>query len=466
MASTIARASWCRAMGEIARRERETAQELIDFIAECPSMFHAAHAVESRLLEAGFVFLPEADAWDVEPGGRYFTMRNDSSVVAFQVGENALDERDRFHFQLAASHSDSPTFKVKAAPELEGPEGCLRLNVEAYGGMIDYTWFDRPLSLAGRVLVRSGLSIESRLVAFDEDIALIPSLAVHLDRSVNDGFSPNRAIDLCPLFSVGELGAGALDEMLARKLGVDSCDILARDLFLYSRQAGCIWGGAGEFMSSPKLDDLMCAFASLKAFLEAHNDTCVTVWCCFDNEEVGSNTKQGAMSTLLRDVLERTVSALGMTGEDYRRALAKSMLVSCDNAHAVHPNRPERYDGSNRCRLNGGIVVKEAANQHYCTDAFSRAVFVAVCDEAGVVHQSFANRSDQAGGSTLGNLSNMQASMHAIDVGCPQLAMHSCYETTGVRDASLAIDAIKAFYEADIAIDGARGASISSGRKG
>lgn len=447
-------------MQQITQQERETAQELVDFIAECPSMFHTAHAACARLDAAGFTYLPESHVWDVVPGGRYYTTRNGSSVIAFAVGEYALEDRDAFHFQLTAAHADSPTFKVKSAPELEGPESYLRLNVEAYGGMIDYTWFDRPLSLAGRVLVRNGSAIESRLVALDEDVALIPSLAVHLDRAVNDGFAPNRAIDLCPLFSAGELGAGAFDAMLAQSLGVEPQQILARDLFLYSRQKGCIWGAAGEFVSSPKLDDLMCAFASLKAFLASENDMCVKVWCCFDNEEVGSNTKQGAMSTILRDTLERMCGCLGLSREDYHRAVAQSMLVSCDNAHAIHPNRTEKYDAGNRCYLNGGIVIKEAANQHYCTDAFSRAAFAAVCDDAGVPYQTFANKSDQAGGSTLGNLSNTQVSMHAVDVGCPQLAMHSSYETSGVRDASLAIAALTAFYEADIRIDGAQGATL------
>ncbi len=336
----------------------------------------------------------------------------------------------------------------------------MRLNVEAYGGMIDYTWFDRPLSLAGRVLVRNGSKVESRLIALDRDVALIPSVAIHLNRSVNESFSPNRAVDACPLFSAGELGAGSLDDALVQVLEIEPGLILARDLFLFSRQKGCIWGAAGEFVSSPKLDDLMCVFASLKAFIGSENDACASVWCCFDNEEVGSNTKQGAMSTFLRDTLERMCVCLGLSREEYLCAVAQSMLVSCDNAHAVHPNRTEKYDAGNRCRLNGGIVIKEAANQHYCTDAFSRAVFAAVCEQAGVPYQTFANKSDQAGGSTLGNLSNMQVSMHAVDVGCPQLAMHSSYETSGVRDASLAISALTAFYEADIRIDGATSATI------
>ena len=204
----------------------------------------------------------------------------------------------------------------------------------------------------------------------------------------------------------------------------------------------------------------MCAFTALKAFLAAENHACVNVCCCFDNEEVGSNTKQGALSTFLADTLRRVTAALGLGAEDYRRALTASFLVSCDNAHALHPNHPEKHDATNRCFLNGGLVVKEAANQHYCTDAFSRAVFQAVCDRAGVPYQTFANRSDMAGGSTLGNLSNMQASMHAVDVGCPQLAMHSSYETAGTRDVTLAIRALQAFYETDLVISGADSAEL------
>ena len=204
----------------------------------------------------------------------------------------------------------------------------------------------------------------------------------------------------------------------------------------------------------------MCAFTALKAFLAAENPACVNVYCCFDNEEVGSNTKQGALSTFLADTLQRVTAALGLSAEGYRRALAASFLVSCDNAHALHPNHPEKHDATNRCLINGGLVVKEAANQHYCTDAFSRAVFQAVCDRAGVPYQTFANRSDMAGGSTLGNLSNMQASMHAVDVGCPQLAMHSSYETAGTRDVTLAIRALQAFYETDLVISGADSAEL------
>lgn len=432
------------------------AQGLCDFIRACPSAFHACAAICARLDAAGFARLAEGEAWRVLPGGRYYTTRNNSSVIAFTVGEDLSD----YHFQVAAAHGDSPVFKVKAAPELCGPGGYLRLDVEAYGGMIDHTWLDRPLGVAGRALVRergaSGTRVVSRLVDTARDVALIPSVAIHLDRESGRSPQLNRAVDLCALFSAGDLSAGAFDRMVASELGVEPADVLARDLFLYNRQQPAVWGAAGEFVSAPKLDDLACAYAALEGFLAAGiNPAQVNVYACFDNEEVGSNTKQGAESTFLRDVLSRANAALGKSDEELARAVAASFLVSCDNAHACHPNHPEKHDEANRCWLNGGIVVKEAANQHYCTDAFSRAVFLAVLDAEGIPHQAFANRSDMAGGGTLGNLSNIQVSMHGVDVGLPQLAMHSCYETAGARDVALGARALEAFFAADIAIDGA-----------
>lgn len=441
----------------LTHEEIQAAEGLLRFIDESPSAFHAVSALRARFDEAGFVFLPEAQTWSCKPGGCYYTVRNGSSIITFKVG-GAVSEG--YHFQITASHSDSPLFKTKAQPDLEGPGSYRRLNVEAYGGMIDYTWFDRPLSLAGRVMVQIGNRIESRLVSLDGDVALIPSLAIHMDHGVNNGFAPNRRIDLCPVVSAGALEKEALQPLLANELDLHPDQIVSHDLYLVNRQAPCIWGAAGEFISAPRLDDLMCAYASAEAFLRSANDSCVSVYCCFDNEEVGSNTKQGAMSTFLPDTLMRLNGALGGTDEEYRRALAGSLLVSCDNAHAVHPNHPEKSDEGNRAYLNQGIVVKEAANQKYCTDAFSSAVFCAVCNNASVPFQRFANRSDMAGGSTLGNLSNIQASMHGVDVGCAQLAMHSAYETAGARDVMLAIRALRAFYGADIQISGADSATL------
>ena len=405
-------------------------------------MFHTAAAVRRRLDEAGFAYLPESKPWEVRRGGHYYTVRNNSSIIAFKVGAKL----DAYRFQLTASHSDSPTYKVKAAPELSGPSGYMRLNVEAYGGVMDHTWFDRPLSVAGRVLVRSGGRVESRLIAPDADLLIIPRVPIHLDREANSRFSPNRAVDLCPVMSAGELGPGSFDRLVAQEAGVAPEQVLARDLFLVNRQQPSVWGWGNEFISAPRLDDLGCAYISLAAFLTAGNDDAVSVFCCFDNEEVGSNTKQGAMSTFLRDCLERVNAGLGLTSEQLRCALAKSMLVSCDNAHAVHPNHPELADTNEAPVPNGGVVVKHSPR--YATDAVSAAAFQEICRRAQVPTQHYANRPDQAGGATLGNIANTKLPVNTVDIGMAQLAMHSCFETMGSRDVAHFVRAVTACYEA------------------
>ncbi len=473
----------------------EVSKELISFISNSPSMFHSISTIETYLTEAGFTYLPEGQAWQIEKGHTYYTTRNHSSIIAFHVGE----QLDDYHFQMTASHSDSPTYKVKTVPELNGPHEYLRLDVEGYGGMIDSTWFDRPLSVAGRVLVKTVQGIENRLLYIDKDILMIPNLAIHMNRSVNDGYKYNRQVDLCPLFSCGALkknrllyidkdilmipnlaihmnrsvndgykynrqvdlcplfscGAlknGAFDQMVADELGVQVEDILGKDLFLVNRQAATIWGWKDEFVSSPKLDDLQCAFVSLKAFLASSNPHAINVYTCFDNEEVGSNTKQGAMSTFLQDVLKRINYSLHMSEDAYYQAIARSFLVSCDNAHALHPNHSEKSDVVNCTFMNKGIVIKESANQKYTTDAFSRAVFTSICQKANVPVQFFANRSDMVGGSTLGNLSNTQVSVNAVDIGLAQLAMHSSFETGGILDTAYAIEALTTYYGTNIKI--------------
>lgn len=426
----------------------ELSQELLDFIKDSPSMFHSIATVKRYLDNAGYTYLPEGAPFKMEKGGHYYSIRNNSSLIAWQIGE----ELDDYHFQMTAAHSDSPTYKVKTAAELAGPGDYIRLNVEAYGGMIDSTWFDKPLSVAGRVLVRTDKGMESKLLYIDKDILLIPNVAIHFNRQVNDGYTYNRQVDLLPLFSAGQLKKGSFDEVVAESLNVKKEDILARDLFLVNRQEQAIWGWENEFVSSPKLDDLQCAFVSLKAFLQSSNPHAVNVYCVFDNEEVGSNTKQGAMSTFLQDVLHRITYSLGKTDEDYYQAVARSFLVSCDNAHAVHPNHPEKTDTENCTYLNKGIVIKESANQKYTTDAYSRALFTALCEKANVPVQSFANRSDMVGGSTLGNLSNTQVSVHAVDFGLPQLAMHSSYETAGSLDTLYAVEALQMFFNTNVEI--------------
>ncbi len=373
---------------------KQMSEELLTFIKHSPSCFHAVHTIAGMLKEAGFQELKECEAWSLQQGGKYFTTRNNSSVIAFTIGK----ELDDYHFQITASHSDSPTFKIKEKAELKGKGGYIQLNTEGYGGMICSTWMDRPLSIAGRVLVREGNALVSKLISFDKDLLLIPNVAIHMQRDVNDGMAFNKQVDMLPLFSAGECEEGDFYQLLADELHCDVEDICGTDLFLINRVEPSIWGAKEEFISSAKLDDLQCAFTSLKAMLQSENPHAVNVYACFDNEEVGSGTKQGALSTFLADVLSRINDNLGYGNEELRRAIAKSFMVSCDNAHAVHPNHPEKTDANNCTYMNKGIVVKYSANQKYTTDGISSAVFTELCKKANVPVQFFANRSDMVGG--------------------------------------------------------------------
>lgn len=423
------------------------ADRLCGFLSQSPSSFHAIEAIRARLDAHDFACLDEGEIWDVKPGKRYYTTRGGSSILAFKVGERLEHPR----FSVCVSHSDSPTYKIKAVPELAGPSSYVRLNVEGYGGAIDRTWLDRPLSVAGRVMVEEFGNVSSRLFAPDEDLLVVPSVAIHQNREVNKGGSINRQVDMCPLYSAAGGEADGFVQMIADRFGVLPAQVLAYDLVLANRQKPTVWGVAHEFVSAGRLDDLQCAFASLEAFVESSNTSRISVYGCFDNEEIGSGTRQGALSTFLADVLERICECLGMTRSDYLRGVQNSFVVSCDNAHAVHPNHSELYDETNRAWLNQGVVIKESAPMRYTTDAQSRALFELVCRRAGVPVQPFANRSDSAGGSTLGNLLVRNVSMRSVDIGLPQLAMHSSYETAGVRDTAFLVRALSEFYEADYA---------------
>ncbi len=415
---------------------------LLEFIRKSPTSYQAVECMRQQFDTAGFIFLPEQEPWRMQRGGCYYTIRNGSSIMAFRVGA----ELEYPAFRIAASHADSPSFKVKAIPDLEGPAGYLRVNTEVYGGAIDRTWLDRPLSVAGRVMVRDDSGVRSQLVSVDKDLLLIPSVAIHMNRSVNESGAIDRHIDLYPILSAGTEGKGALKRVVANELGVTPNQICAWDLYVVNRQPGVIWGAQREFVSSARLDDLQCAYASCTALLGPCDPHAICVHACFDNEEVGSGTMQGALSTFLPDVLTRVCDALGMDAETRRSAVARSFMVSCDNAHAVHPNHPELCDPTNQVRLNGGVVIKEAASQRYATDAMSRSLFQELCMRADVPTQAYANRSDMPGGSTLGNLAMRQASMHTVDVGLPQLAMHSAYETAGTRDTAHMVSALSAFF--------------------
>ncbi len=449
---------------------QKNAEKLLNFIEKSPSCFHVIDNMKQELASAGFTELREQDSWQLEAGGAYYVTRNGSAIIAFRVPASGRVQG----YQIVASHSDSPVFKVKENPEVEA-EGCyVKLNVEKYGGMILSTWLDRPLSVAGRILVRSGAAsettgrMETRLVHLNRDLLMIPNLAPHMNPDVNNGYKYNLKTDMMPV--LGALpssqcgGAGdesadgakpSLAALVAAEAGVDPADIITADLYLYNRQAGTLWGADSEFLASPKLDDLECAYGSLMGILGAEGRSeKVAVHCVLDNEEVGSGTKQGGAGTFLVDTLKRICSSLGGSEEDYLRAVAGSFLISADNAHAVHPNRGDIADSANRPKMNGGIVIKYSGNQKYSSDAVSAAVLKMLCEKAEVPVQVYTNRSDIAGGETLGNISTSQVSVSSVDIGLPQLAMHSAYESAGVKDITYLMELTRTFFDSTLETDG------------
>ncbi len=422
----------------------EHVQELFDFIQQSPSCFHVIENVKKQLTEQGFEELCENKNWQIKEGGKYFVTRNLSSVIAFKV-----PTKDFKSFHIVASHSDSPTFKIKDHPEQVVKGKYVQLNTERYGGMIYSTWFDRPLSIAGRALVKTETGVATKLLNIDRDLLVIPNLAVHMDRTVNDGMKYNPQVNLLPLYG-DAASKDTFNKLVAEACGTAEENIISTDLFLYNRTAPTVWGAHNEYMSCAKLDDLECAFSSLKAFLKGENSQSVSVCAIFDNEEVGSSTKQGANSTFMYDVLHRINENLGRTEEQYHTAVASSFMLSADNAHALHPNHPAISDPTNPVYLNEGIVIKHNANQKYTTDAVSSAIFQKMCEEKNVPYQHFVNRSDVAGGSTLGNIANTHVSLNTVDIGMAQLAMHSSYETAGVLDLDYMIAGMEAFYNSAV----------------
>ena len=419
-------------------------QGLFDFLKASPTAFHAVDSLCALLREQGFAPLQECKAWALVPGGKYYVTRNRSSVIAFTLPQGTPDS-----FRIVASHSDSPTFKIKENAEITVRDKYVQLNTERYGGMIFSTWFDRPLSVAGRVLYKDETGIHTRLVNIDRDLVMIPNVAIHMNREINNGYKYNAQTDLMPLY--GDITAkGSFRKLIADACGVAEDAVIGSDLYLYNRMPGTVWGASGEFISAPQLDDLECAYASVCALRDLPDQGHVNVCCVFDNEEVGSGTKQGADSTFLSDTLARIADGLHIAPEAYHTALAASFMLSADNAHATHPNHPEYADQYNQVEMNKGIVIKFNANQKYTTDGVSEAVFHQICKDAGVPVQHFANRSDLPGGSTLGNISGAHVSINTLDIGLAQLAMHSCYETAGVKDLAWMIQGMHAFYASRI----------------
>ena len=423
---------------------RKFTKKLMNFLDKSVNAFFAVENMKEILQAEGFSPLYEGDDWKLERGGKYFVTRNGSALIAFHLPEKPFQG-----FQIIASHSDSPVFKIKTDPEMEVEQAYIQLNVEKYGGMICAPWLDRPLSVAGRVLIRTKKGVASKLVNLDRDLLLIPNLAIHMNREVNDGYSFNAQKDMLPLFSTRE-GRGKFKEIIAEAISVKEEDILDWDLFLYNRQKACVFGACEEFIGSGRLDDLQCTFSSLQGLLAAKPKESVAMHCVFDNEEVGSGTKQGADSPFLKEVLHRILYAFHLEELDYYKALQNSFLISADNAHAVHPSHPDKADPVNRPYMNQGIVLKYSANQKYTTDAVSGAVFKSFCEKAQVPYQTFTNRSDMLGGSTLGNISNSQVAMNTVDIGLAQLSMHSPYETAGVMDGYALAEVARLFYSSSV----------------
>lgn len=416
-------------------------EELLSFIERSPVSFQAVENLSGMLENEGFERLEERNRWRINCGGNYYVTRNDSALIAFSVPDCWEGIR------IAASHSDSPCFKLKENPEIARTGRYTVLNVEKYGGMLMNPWFDRPLGIAGRVFIhREDGHAERVLVSPQRDLCMIPSLAIHMDRTANDGRKLNAQEDMLPLSGLREEGGGSLMDVIAREAGCVKEDILGSDLFVYNRQKGCIWGPGNEFISAPRLDDLQCAYSTLCGFLEAERKRFLSVYAVFDSEEVGSSTRQGAASTFLADTLRRIYLALGRDFEQYQIDLAHGMMISADNAHAVHPNYESKSDPVNRPVIGGGVVLKFSGNQKYCTDGCSAAAFRGICRDAGVNVQVFTNRADLPGGSTLGNISNNQVAIASVDIGLAQLAMHSPFETAGTSDTEDMVRVAKEFF--------------------
>lgn len=427
--------------------------DLFKYIEASPSPYHAVSQLEEKLKNNGFIGLVEAESWNLENGKDYYVKRNGTSIIAFKVPHTFED------LKITAAHSDSPTFIIKENGAIH-ENTFMRLNVEKYGGMIMSTFLDRPLSLAGRVMVLKEGKIKSKLINIDQDLLMIPNCAIHLNREINEGYKYKVKDDMFPIIaqSVKKL---ELNHIIQSKTDIDG-EILSYDLYLYNREKAGYWGLDNDFFKAPRIDNLECTYAIFEALVKSEDRNSLNMAITFDNEEVGSGTKQGANSTFLIDVLSRIKEKFGLTNEQYLKMVAKGIMVSCDNAHGYHPNHKELYDLNAPC-LNKGVVIKHNANQKYTTDSFSSALFKAVLKRGDVPYQDFYNHSNQPGGSTLGNISNSQLSLNTIDIGLAQWAMHSAMESAGSKDLKYLVLGLIDFYKHDFKI---LGSDIVFGKEG
>ena len=428
--------------------EKKLALELIDFLYDSPSACHGVKATQKILDENGFIEIKEIDKWDLQAKGKYYVIKNDSALIAFEVGTGDIEETG---FRLIGAHTDVPGFRIKPNPQMVSEGKYVKLNTEVYGGPILHTWFDRPLSIAGKVSLKgeSPLKPETRLVNINKPLLIIPSLAIHMNREVNEGFKINRQVDTLPLLGLINDKLEKEDylmNILAEELQVNKEDILNFELGLYEYEKGMLIGMNEELISSGRFDDLWMVYAGVRALTDSKENEATKVMICIDNEEIGSLTAEGANSTLLNNILERITLGLGKDREGYYRTLANSIMISADLAHAVHPNLGDKHDPTNRPVLEGGPVLKIAASGSYSTDSFNGAVFAGVCEAAGVPFQKFVNRSDVRGGTTIGPVTAANLTIPVIDMGAPVLGMHSIRELASVKDNYYTVKAFTEFF--------------------
>ena len=428
--------------------EKKLALELLDFLYDSPSACHGVKATKKILDENGFIEIKETDKWDLQPKGKYYVIKNDSALIAFEIGTGDIEETG---LRLIGAHTDVPGFRIKPNPQMISEGKYVKLNTEVYGGPILHTWFDRPLSIAGKVSLKgaSPLKPETRLVNINKPLLIIPSLAIHMNREVNEGFKINRQVDTLPLLGLINDKLEKDDylmNILAEELQVNKEDILNFELGLYEYEKGMLIGMNEELISSGRFDDLWMVYAGIKALVDSKENVATKVMICIDNEEIGSLTAEGANSTLLNNILERIALGLGKDREGYYRALANSIMISADLAHAVHPNLGDKHDPTNRPVLEGGPVLKIAASGSYSTDSFNGAVFAGICEAAGVPFQKFVNRSDVRGGTTIGPVTAANLTIPVIDMGAPVLGMHSIRELASVKDNYYTVKAFTEFF--------------------
>lgn len=414
-------------------------QALRAFLDSAHSFYHSTANLAAQLDEAGYTRLSESADWDLKAGGKYYINRGGSSILAFRVPASPVG------YMMSATHIDHPTFRLKVNGDLIGT--YTRVAIEKYGGMILAPWLDRPLSIAGQAMVETENGLETRLVDIDRDLALIPNVAIHMNRNINENNNLNMAVDMIPLLG-GAAGEGKLEKELIQAAGGK---IMGADLYFYVRQRSSVWGLDNEFISAPGLDNLLCVWGCQQGFLKSGGSDSIPVMAVFDSEETGSNSRQGADSTMLATILARISRCLGL---DHDRMLANSMLVSADMAHALHPNHPELADPANAPVMNGGVVMKFNASKNYVTTGLSAALFRKICAKADVPLQTFHNRADIKGGSTLGYISMNHVSVPSVDIGLAQLAMHSSYETAGVKDPFYLEQAMTTFFGTSLHTDG------------